>query len=661
MARGTPAGKAFVELSLSTAKFRRALDTAQKKLHTMGASIAKIGAGIGAGVGALAAPALAAVKHFTDLGDSLDKMSQRTGVSVESLSQMKYMAEQSGSTIETFEGSLKGMTNQILSLGEAGDSGGGIVDLFDSVGASFASLSGLSPEEQFLQIANGIAKIEDPTKRAGVAMRIFGEQGQQMLPLIMSDMEALRKQSDALGLTIGGAQAKAAAELSDAWHNLTSIASGLVLQIGSHLAGTLTRILKGFKAVSVQVLEWVKANKGLVVAVAKTVAVIGLIGAALTAVGVGLMTAGAVVGGFSAAFSALAAVVGAVLSPIGLVVAAVVALGAAIVQGMGGVGAVIDMLKKRFSSLLGVVGDSFQAIVAAVSAGDLSTAVDVLWKTIQLLFAQGIAGISGKWQAFKTFFITLWSEAVFGLARLFIQGSATLERAWIKTTSFLRDTWTNLTSGFRSAWSTFQNFMARGILKLSSMMDEEFDLEGALGELEKDFDRQQQKIEKQKEEDISKRDQEKEKRLSSVDRDERSTLEFLEQDRQRKRKQIDEDSIRSINEAQKNLDDARLAHSKAMQRAAKAREVGEIEDDTTQNILGDLEGLLSGVQMAGKQVDSVFKTRTQFGGQNASLVFAPQQRSLVQKQISIAQQHLEEQKKTTKEAGKKRTALEFSS
>ena len=135
-------------------------------------------------------------------------------------------------------------------------------------------------------------------------------------------------------MTIGGDQAKAAAELSDAWHNLTSIASGLVLQIGSHLAGTLTRILKGFKAVSVQVLEWVKANKGLVVAVAKTVAVIGLIGAALTAVGVGLMTAGAVVGGFSAAFSALAAVVGAVLSPIGLVVAAVVALGAAIVQGL---------------------------------------------------------------------------------------------------------------------------------------------------------------------------------------------------------------------------------------------------------------------------------------------------------------------------------------
>ena len=55
------------------------------------------GLAIGAGA-ALAGLAIAGIKAFVSLGDSLDKMSKRTGFSVEALGELKFAAEQSGAS-----------------------------------------------------------------------------------------------------------------------------------------------------------------------------------------------------------------------------------------------------------------------------------------------------------------------------------------------------------------------------------------------------------------------------------------------------------------------------------------------------------------------------------------------------------------------------------
>ena len=50
-------------------------------------------AGLGA---AMAAPLLGAAKYFSSYGDQVAKMSKRTGMSVEALSELRYVASQTG-------------------------------------------------------------------------------------------------------------------------------------------------------------------------------------------------------------------------------------------------------------------------------------------------------------------------------------------------------------------------------------------------------------------------------------------------------------------------------------------------------------------------------------------------------------------------------------
>ena len=68
------------------------------KLRGMRGSFLAVGAAGGAVIGALGL----AVSSFAKAGDEIQKMSMRTGFSTESLSEMKFALEQSGSSIAGF-------------------------------------------------------------------------------------------------------------------------------------------------------------------------------------------------------------------------------------------------------------------------------------------------------------------------------------------------------------------------------------------------------------------------------------------------------------------------------------------------------------------------------------------------------------------------------
>ncbi len=101
------AGRAFVELFADDTKLVRGLRAAEKRLKAFGASVQSIGTKI-FGLGAAAiAPLLATTNVFSEMGDQLAKMSARTGISVESLSELGYAAQQSGTDMETLEGGVR--------------------------------------------------------------------------------------------------------------------------------------------------------------------------------------------------------------------------------------------------------------------------------------------------------------------------------------------------------------------------------------------------------------------------------------------------------------------------------------------------------------------------------------------------------------------------
>src|SRR4051812_7550214 len=108
------AGKAFVEAGMDDSKLEAALKSSAKKLKAWGAAITGAGLKIGAFGAALMAPLLGAAKLFADTGSAYNDMSQRTGASVEALSELGYAAKLSGTDLETLEGGLRKMSRTIV-------------------------------------------------------------------------------------------------------------------------------------------------------------------------------------------------------------------------------------------------------------------------------------------------------------------------------------------------------------------------------------------------------------------------------------------------------------------------------------------------------------------------------------------------------------------
>src|SRR5580704_17777237 len=110
------AGKATVELFADNNALSRGLKAADAQLKSWGKSITKVGTSLAAlGSASMAADmakltaAFGAAVEFGNIGAELEHMSQRTGIAVESLSLLKFAAEQSGIGLEDLETGIKRM------------------------------------------------------------------------------------------------------------------------------------------------------------------------------------------------------------------------------------------------------------------------------------------------------------------------------------------------------------------------------------------------------------------------------------------------------------------------------------------------------------------------------------------------------------------------
>ena len=175
------AGAAYVEIFADRSPLIRGLRAAEISVKKWGQSVSAMGRqmmGLGT---AIIGPLIGAAKYFSTFGDNIAKMSKRTGIGVESLSALGFAAEQSGSNLETVEKAIRKMQQNIL------DANIGLktaTDVFAMLGVSAESFAGLKPEEQFRLMADRLSKIEDPSKRAAIAMKIFGKSGTQLLPML---------------------------------------------------------------------------------------------------------------------------------------------------------------------------------------------------------------------------------------------------------------------------------------------------------------------------------------------------------------------------------------------------------------------------------------------------------------------------------------------
>jgi len=384
--KGIRAGRAFVELFADDSRLVRGLKTAEAKVMAFGRSMQTLGKWMMGLSAAVLTPLVGSAKLFSNMGDAVAKMARRTGFSVENLSELGFAAELSGTNVETLENGIRRMQRTItdaqagLSTAQRG---------LARFGLTAEQLAGLSPEEQFRRIADGLAAIADPTQRASAAMEVFGRSGTALIPMLAqgaAGLDALQDQARKLGLTISKEDAEAAEVLNDTLAALwRSIKQGTFV-VGSALAPELQRAAEWLTTAAVKSADWLRENKGLIVSLLKTAVAVGAAGAATFVFGKSLTLLVAILKKVLTLKAAMLGVVGGSV--------------AAILYFTGAGAKALEWLGERFKVLRQDADASIAGIGDAMAAGDIALAGKILWLSLKQVWITGVSDLQQVWHDF---------------------------------------------------------------------------------------------------------------------------------------------------------------------------------------------------------------------------------------------------------------------
>lgn len=577
------AGRAFVELFADDTKLVRGLRRASARLKSWGRGVASIGTRLAAASSAVLGPMLGMTKMFASAGDQLHKLSARTGIGVQSLSELKHAAELSGSSLEQVGAAVQRM-NRRLGRITAGQGTGSQVEAMEALGLSAERLETMNPEDRLFAIADAMAAMEDSAEAAGLAQRAFGTAVDGLLPLLLegSDgMRAMMKEARDLGITMDQQDAESAAALTDAWTRLTSVLKSLTIRIGAELAPMLTTIADRIAGVVSPVIDWIKANGDLIVSVFKIAAAASAIGGGLVLLGGAIIGVGALFGGLAsiltgigALFGAIGTAVAAILSPLGLAITAVAGLTAAVLHFSGAGSEMLDWIGRKFGELKDTALAAWKGIGDALAAGDIALAGRVLWATLTMEWQKGVQAVNKLWEDAKWYFFAVWNEATTFLAKAFTGAYATVQRGWVQTVSFMESVWSTFTTTFGNMWNKAQktagNLLIGALEKIGVLNEQTAEI--AKQDLGRQLD---EKIGRRSEADAKRQEEieaQRRKDLAAINQEERDANAVLEQDKKRYYGELNRQYDKDLAAAQKSVDQAKDAWRGALDEAAKARE-----------------------------------------------------------------------------------------
>jgi len=601
------AGKAYVEISARDKLLVRSLDGIKKKLKALGTALVGIGTKIAA-LGTVAlAPFIASLTVYATAGDAMAKMSQRTGIAVEALSQLTYAAEQSGASAEVLEKGVRTMQRTIKNAEDGTDTA---IEAFGQLGLTLDDLRGLSPDEQFKLIADRLSKIKDPAIRAGAAMEVFGKGGAELLPLMADGakgIEMLMRRAEDLGLTMSGESANAAVAFGDHIADVRKQIAKVAFEIGAALAPALTDLAQRFQTTMKRVIDWVKSNRDAIVTAAKVAVGIIAAGAALIALGVTLkvvalaMTplivaakaAYIVIGLLKLSIAPLAAamklaamiftgfgpILAFLISPMGVLTAAIGALGVALTVTSKDSAQAMGALRDGFNTLKDDAITAFGGIRDALASGDIAAAANILWLALKLVWERGAHGLNLIWQSVKDGVVSTWQSAVDIVAKLTLGLIAGLKAAWVNFTSFFTGLWESATSKITGIWDDVQGAVENTIHDVTGFFDSNFDSAQA-----KDINN------RKREADAGRSKEESANRLAEIEKERVADIDAISKSFQDAVGMIDDDSARTSADRDKaavasleataaELEAAKDALRSAVTEAKTKREQGELGGD----------------------------------------------------------------------------------
>lgn len=369
-----------------------------------------------------------------EYGDTIDKMSQKMGMSSDAYQEWDFVLQHCGASIESLKPAMK-------TLATAAENGS---DAFTQLGISQEQLAGMSQEQLFDATIAGLQNVTDETQRTYLAGKLLGRGATELGPLLNTsadDVADMRAQVHDLGGVMGSDAVKAAAAYQDSLQNMQYAFSGLKNNISGELLPTLTLIMDGVTKmltgggdeVAAAVGDLVVSLSGQLTAQAPRMMSVALtfiaalvtgllsappdlMGAAVDLVGALLLgIADQLPGVITAAMSALLGIVDTITSPesITLLIQAAMQLMLALARGLIAAipqmidavpGIITNLVESFYAMLPEIIGVGIEIVIALASglvsnAGHILAAVPRLVETIVRGF---LAAVKSYWDIGKS-------------------------------------------------------------------------------------------------------------------------------------------------------------------------------------------------------------------------------------------------------------------
>ena len=191
-----------------------------------------------AGIGMAIKKGFDAIGDLASYGDTIDKQSQKIGISAKAYQEWDAVLQHSGTSINAMQSSMKKLT------AAAADGS----DAFQALGISQEEAMSMSQEDLFARVIEGLQGMEEGTERAALAQDLLGRGAQEMAALLNTSAEDTQKMKDAvndLGGVMSDDAVKSAAAYQDALQDMQTAFSGLGRGLLSEFLPGLTEIMGG--------------------------------------------------------------------------------------------------------------------------------------------------------------------------------------------------------------------------------------------------------------------------------------------------------------------------------------------------------------------------------------------------------------------------------
>lgn len=196
----------------------------------------------------------------SDAAESMLNLSQKTGVSVEGLQKLGYVADQAGIGADNLTMSFKFLNRSIATASETADSDA--AKAFQGLGISIEDANGQlkSTEDVFYELSDAFSKGADGPKKVNAAMKLLGRTGEGLIPILNEGSDSIKKQGDKFaiyGNLMNKGALKAIATFNDEVDNSILVIKSLGSVLAQVLIPYMQPLVKHFA-------DWVASNRELI-------------------------------------------------------------------------------------------------------------------------------------------------------------------------------------------------------------------------------------------------------------------------------------------------------------------------------------------------------------------------------------------------------------